>query len=281
MFAAHHIVEGEQLEKNINIMVQRGQLKSQSDGNYTMTTSDHYAAFQNIRGSPKYFQTARNELLARVAQLGPFQLFFTLSCAEMRWPEIIATLLKQNGHKVICTNEEELEYTVDGELLDIFLENSDITKHDLFKDNIVTVSRMFDHRVKKFVQHLLKSFDQHITVDYYNYRVEFQMRGMAHIHGVIWIAEDKLKEYKEPNSNAFDSDKIPQLIDNLITCSLPQDDDKLRKIVEDVQTPNHTKTCRKYNDTCRFGYPRFPSIRTIVSKPLRTDKDDKDKQDSL
>ena len=32
---------------------------------------------------------------------------------------------------------------------------------------------------------------------------------------------------------------------------------------------HHTKTCRKYNTKCRFFFPRFPSLRTIIAEPVR------------
>ena len=41
-----------------------------------------------------YWQKTRNELIAKVEQLGPFHLFWTLSCGEMRWPEIFTSILQ-------------------------------------------------------------------------------------------------------------------------------------------------------------------------------------------
>jgi hypothetical protein len=281
LFAAQHIVEREQLEKNINLVVQRGQLRQGTNGEHIVANKDHYAAFQKIRGSPKYFQTARNELLARVAQLGPFQLFFTLSCGEMRWPEVIATLLSQQGHLVKCINQEEQLYTVNQLPLDEFLEKKAISTHNLFRDNIVTVTRMFDHRVKKFVQHVIKSKKSSIPADCFNYRVEFQMRGMAHVHGVLWLEESTILQYREPFTQLYDSEKIPELIDQLMTCKLPEKNTKLRKIVEEVQFHHHTKSCRKYNNNCRFNYPRYPSKKTIIAKPFPDTMDQDEKQKKL
>ncbi len=268
LFAAQHIVEREQLEKNINLMVQKGQLRRGSDGSHIMTTTDNYAAFQNIRGSPKYFQTARNELLARVAQLGPFQFFFTLSCAEMRWPEILATLLQQRGHKVCCTDEQNLEYTVEGLPLEEFLDQAKINRHDLFRNNIFTVTRMFDQRVKSFINHIFPTLSKQVPTDCYSYRIEYQMRGAAHVHGVLWLDAQAMEFYKIPNSNLYNSEKICDLIDDVVTCELPENDDNLKATVEQVQFHHHTKSCKKYNNGCRFGYPRFPSNKTMVAKPL-------------
>ena len=39
------------------------------------------------------------------------------------------------------------------------------------------------------------------------------------------------------------------------------------KIAKEVNKHHHTKTCRKHDTTCRFGYPRFPSPYTIIVTP--------------
>ena len=39
-------------------------------------------------------------------QLGPFHFFFTLSCAERKWPEMIAAILQNKGHTVIFKSDE-------------------------------------------------------------------------------------------------------------------------------------------------------------------------------
>ena len=52
-----------------------------------------------------------------------------------------------------------------------------------------------------------------------------------------------------------------------VTCSLNIED--LTSIVEKVQHHNHSNSCKKYGQQCRFGFPRFPSDRTIIAQPLR------------
>merc|ERR1711884_324192 len=90
----------EKLEKQCNISFTRGSLSKTPEGVEVMQVKDGFAAFRNIRGSPKYWQQARNELIAKVEQLGPFQAFFTLSCAEMRWTEVVTSILELGGHKM-------------------------------------------------------------------------------------------------------------------------------------------------------------------------------------
>lgn len=81
LFMAFLYVERQMLEKQINVSGMRGSLKSDGD---VVQLSDAFSIFARIRGSQKYWQVARHELVAKVKQLGPFHIFLTLSCAEMR-----------------------------------------------------------------------------------------------------------------------------------------------------------------------------------------------------
>ena len=53
------------------------------------------------------------------------------------------------------------------------------------------------------------------------------------------------------------------------------------KIAQEVQTHRHTQTClKKGGSSCRFGYPKFPSAKTIIAKPydsVSRNMDDMDK----
>ena len=53
---------------------------------------------------------------------------------------------------------------------------------------------------------------------------------------------------------------------------------KVSKIVLEVNIHHHTKSCRKYDCPCRFFYPRFPSVRTIIAEPIRGIDSDKKKK---
>ena len=133
-----------------------------------------------------------------------------------------------------------------------------------------------------------------MCVQFYNYRVEFQMRGAGHIHGVLWIDWKKMREKMNLKSRsketailnvdlivrAFENIKnevfgsvendaeetaLAALIDHFCTCSLKNP--TTYDIVNSVQIHNCTKPCYKYGPECRFGAPWFPSLRTIVSVP--------------
>ena len=59
---------------------------------------------KNVRGSPPYYQNTFYELLAMIRQLGTPTWFFTLSAADMKWPDVIQTIARQYG--VIYTDDQ-------------------------------------------------------------------------------------------------------------------------------------------------------------------------------
>ena len=60
-----------------------------------------------------------------------------------------------------------------------------------------------------------------------------------------------------------------KLADELISCRLPdKTEEPLFDIVNQSQRHKHTKSCLKYNGHCRYGFPKLPSPKTIVAKPL-------------
>ena len=78
-------------------------------------------------------------------------------------------------------------------------------------------------------------------------------------------AFDTCAESKIPNEDQKSA--ITSFVDEFITCSLRNP--STREIAQQVQTHNHTFTCTKRSSKCRFNFPRFPSLRTIVAVPLR------------
>ena len=69
-------------------------------------------------------------------------------------------------------------------------------------------------------------------------------------------------EYKTDNIEFLDH------IDQHVTCQIPNNDPKLKKLVEDLQKHKCTHTCKKKGPDCRFGFPRLPSNRTLVTEPI-------------
>ena len=83
LFVAQQHVEKHLLESNISVSCQKGKPEKGPDGTIKMSCSNAFDVFGKIPGTPQYWKNYRNELFARMEQLGPFHFFFTLSAAEM------------------------------------------------------------------------------------------------------------------------------------------------------------------------------------------------------
>ena len=105
LFMSQQFVERWALESQINISGQKGKCKKVGD-DVEVNVSDITSILKTIRGSPKYWQTAKNELLAKVKQLGSFHVFFTISCGEMRWSDVFVSILYRKGYKVKYLEDE-------------------------------------------------------------------------------------------------------------------------------------------------------------------------------
>ena len=188
LFMMHQVVERKQLESQISVSGLKGVHNPAS--NNVVNLADEFSFFQNLKGTPKYWQKTRNELIAKVEQLGPFHLFWTLSCGEMRWPEIFTSILQdmeisgkfQEPLDINFGNDEDLyekeddNITVNGIKLWDFVDKLNLNKHQMLKDEVVLIVRSFDARVRSFIKHVLMAQCE-VPVQHYTFRVEFQARG--------------------------------------------------------------------------------------------------------
>ena len=290
LFTALQYVERTILENQINVSGQRG---SVDPSNNVRKLGNACSVFTNLKGTPKYWQKARNELIAKVNQLGPFHIFFTLSCAEMLWSEVFVSILRKEGQTVVYgkdgnpwNGKESDIYVVDGETktkLKVFIKESGRSVNEILKDHVVLITRIFDNRVKSFVKNILKKGK--VPISHYSYRVEFQARGLPHIHGVGWIEKEWLtkNKYITEQESTVDFEENPQkaarLAEEIMSVNIPEDDEALKETVLQVQKHKHTATCKKNSVlSCRFGFPKFPSEKTLIAEPL-TDGDEDEKKE--
>ncbi len=166
-------------------------LKSANGVQNIIAKDDGYAVFKNIRSSPAYWKEQTKRVVAMVRQLGKCTFFITLSAAETKWTEVLVMLEKLvNGHDI--TEEEAARLPAD-------------IKAHLIRSDPVTCMIHFDRKYKVLLKELFKKehgiFEPYKTDDYYS-RIEFQMRGSPHSHGLYWIENaptytpgNKLKYY--------------------------------------------------------------------------------------
>jgi hypothetical protein len=84
LFMSQQFVERAAIEGQISISGIKGIMSNGPGGTKSMKLTDAFSVFQKIPRTPKYWQQKRNNLLAMINVLGPFQWFFTFSCAELR-----------------------------------------------------------------------------------------------------------------------------------------------------------------------------------------------------
>ena len=271
LFVAQQALEKHSFENQITISTQRGVASNTKNGLKNNSVID---IFKTVVGTPMYFKKFRNEIFARMEQLGPFHFFVTLSAAEMHWPEVTTSILHIQGKKIIyqpgwekdedkitilvMENNKE-EYIPLSEYKKRFIRN----KTDFFKNNFFLITRMFNARVKAFIK--LMTADGKFS--HYSYRIEFQLRGMPHLHGVFWLNENEIKDCIDENGQ-YKDENVVELIDKWISCSLNTGNEKLNKLIKDVNVHGHTNSCSKgKTSSCRFDFPKLPSRRTLIAHP--------------
>ena len=181
---AQQLTETLILEKQMDISGQMG-IMSGNENAVEVKLKDPFSVFKKMKGTPAYWQVARNELIAKVKQLGPFHVFFTISCAEMKWSEVFVAILRRRGHKVDFIegengwNGQDDKIIVNGETkLWDFVDEMDCSRHELLKDHVFLITRMFDERVKSFIKNILMGpGEDKPPFKFYSYRVEIQARG--------------------------------------------------------------------------------------------------------
>ena len=287
LFIAQQFVERHLLEKQIDLAMRKGILE-QTGAPKMVLNSNVYDLFKTIPGSPSYWRNFRNEIFARLEQLGPFHLFFTLSCGEARWPEVFVAILKDKGCEIKYDSENDwdgLEESImifdpkrcpkpNGLNLAEYRKKFITNVSEFMKKHFVLVTRVFDERVKNFMHNILLPH----KVKHYSYRVEFQQRGMPHIHGILWL-KDEIVGHLITDDKQFCINKVDDngrnmfidFVDQITTCKLPNDNEELLSKVLAVNCHKCTKTCTKRSEKCRFGFPRFPSKRTLIASPIDPD----------
>ena len=65
-----------------------------------------------IKGTPAYWKRFLFEVLAMVKQLGLPTFFMTLTCADLRWNELVSIISKLNGLNLSEDDIKNLDYRI-------------------------------------------------------------------------------------------------------------------------------------------------------------------------
>ena len=71
----------------------RGQKSTSAEGTTQYQLEDAFTTFDGIKNTPKYWQKVKYDMIAKLENLGPFHLFFTLSCGDTRYDENFSPIL--------------------------------------------------------------------------------------------------------------------------------------------------------------------------------------------
>ncbi|XP_078795965.1 uncharacterized protein LOC144988822 isoform X2 [Oryzias latipes] len=253
IFFAQYMSEVEKVVSSVSVALRKEKSGSASEGVSADARSEKtlkklleadqgFCFLRPIRGTPAFWQATQKDLLACVRQLGIPTWFCSFSAADMRWKNLLDTVLRQEGR---TQTADQLDWAERCELL---------------RRNSVTAARMFDFRWHCFLRVVLMSPANPIgkIVDFF-YRIEFQQRGSPHVHVLFWIEG-------APRIGKESEEEVAAFIDRYVTCEIPDDDEVLKEIVLAVQqhSRNHTKSCKKGGTKCRFNFPKTASGRTFV-----------------
>merc|ERR1712141_505824 len=140
VFMAQQACERSSIEREIHMAMSHGAIDSNEKGEPTLVPSDDaFSIFQKIPGTPAYWKLFRNELYARMEQLGPFHLFFTISCAEMRWACVLLEVLKVKRKRKLksmymSTFDKSIDLSWNGEESTVLVYDKDLNVNEI--DNL-------------------------------------------------------------------------------------------------------------------------------------------------
>ena len=176
MYAAIAFLEKKQLQRNINISYTHGKEVKTSEGETELHLDDGYAVLDDISGTPRYWKKYKYEFLAKLDNLGPFQFFFTLSCADMRWHENFAAILREKGYTVhysIIPEGETFKTIIEVDtqegkkcLSDFLKEDVDSSLHEFIRNNVLLATRFFQHRIQAFIREVMLGSNNPMNIKY-------------------------------------------------------------------------------------------------------------------
>ena len=114
-----------------------------------------------------------------------FHIFFTLSCADRRYPENFTCLLQD--HNISYRYEAGCQVVlIDGKSIEEFLDEHS-SMHEHIRTNILTATLNYNYRVKAFIKQIVMNTMSDLKVNHYSYRVEFQLRVSDEEQRINWF----------------------------------------------------------------------------------------------
>lgn len=182
----------------------------------------------SLRATRAYWTKCRSKLTDMITQLGCPSLFFTLSAADTKWPEL-HNLMPIHSHSH-SSNEHRME--IDNviqypHIVATFMHH----KFTIFQEEVIQKYLKAKYFLYKFFFNFFLYFFNFYCDSIYivccNYmfiyfRYEWQHRGSAHIHGFLWLEGAPDMEILHW-SNSFDVQLEKMFFDKYVTAWNPCD----------------------------------------------------------
>ena len=121
------------------------------------------------------------------------------------------------------------------------------------------------HKAVRYLERLIK-IKEH-TILSQKHQDDFEkLTSYFPLYGLSFILK---KMQKNEEITDEEAEKLCLFVDTFSTVSLHPAivGPIVAAIAEKVNQHSHTKTCRKYQTTCRFNMPKLPSYETIIARP--------------
>eukprot|EP00111_Clytia_hemisphaerica_P014081 TCONS_00041443-protein len=258
IFYAQSLLQHLNLNNSINTALKKIQTEGLTAGqlsqNFKETISNlvandnAYSFMNNLKGTPAYWKRLLYEVLAMVKQLGLPTFFHTLSCADLKWPEIVDIIQKMKGKEMTEDQIRALSY---------------MERTQILQSNPVVLARHFQYRLECYFKHIIAKGALGGKLKHHVIRIEFQARGSAHAHCLIWIENAPILTYET-------IDEYTEFVDKFVKCDFPEDtNSELYDLVKTYQIHRHSKSCRPFkNRPCRYLFGKFFTEKTIIAVPL-------------
>ena len=136
-----------------------------------------FDVFKCLRGTSPYFQHSKKNLMAILRQKGCPSIFFTLSCAEYKWDNLIKEILQVKEKRLVDIKEVQ--------------DMSSSARNKLLIENPVISTLHFNKRMDKIFRYFKteEPFSPY-QMDEFFFRIEFMARGSPHLHALIYLEEE-------------------------------------------------------------------------------------------
>jgi len=214
--------------------------------------SKMFTLLANLRGSKEYFSKLAMDVQWMLKQLGPPTLFITCSTAEWFSEPLIEHIRNINRHSVPNIDN--------------------MTPAELCALDPVTVSIHFHKKWQSIFTNLINSKETPLfgPVSDHFWRIEYQQRGSAHVHCLLWIKD-------APVIDQSTYEEVQHYLNKVTTCAKPDSTTSptLSQLVSKFQVHKCNSYCQKsfknngkFFKKCRFGFPRPVKKETELSDPL-------------